>query len=331
MAATKGLGTTGDGVGTVTPLDHKLAQSGLLTKRGAGSNLIRPGVFFDGVVNLVQGTAGMSYNVQPFTAALSRSAAAGTVLICNDGVVNVATTAAPGSNSRIDIVYVWQREFSLDGVNSNPVIGVVQGAPAASPVAPSLAAFPGALELARITVAAGATATNGGGVTINQTAPFTSTAGGLLVFRNETERNAAVVGEGQLGWLLDMNYLQVFDGTSWAPVDLVNRQLDGTNSIITGRTQAGIGKITGNNTATISEVVTFPVPFKTGTIPMVIVNYMGSRTAGAFNAAGLSSGVAAAQGVIVSASQFTALINAGGSLPNTLDFYYSWIAIGESA
>lgn len=215
MPAIKGLGTTGLSGGTVTPLDHKLAQSGLIAKTGAGSNLIRPGLFYDGVTNIVLGKANMSYDVVPFTAALTRGAAAGTVLSGNPGVENVVTTAAPGSNSRIDVVYIWQREASLDGLNSDPVIGVVQGTAAVSPTVPSLAAFPGALELARITVAAGATATNGAGVTITQTAPFTCTAGGVLPFRSTTERNAATIAEGQLGWLIDSNVLEVFNGSAW--------------------------------------------------------------------------------------------------------------------
>lgn len=190
MAATKGLGTTGNGAGVVTPLDHKLAQSGLIAKVGAGSNLIRPGLFYDGVTNIVLGKPGMSYDVVAFTAATTRGGAAGSVLLTNDGVVNLPISSAPGSNSRIDVVYVWPREFLLDGVNSNPVIGVLEGSPGVSPVAPSLAAFPGAIELARITVAAGATATNGVGVTITQTAPFTTVDGGVLVRRTTAERDA---------------------------------------------------------------------------------------------------------------------------------------------
>lgn len=214
MAASKGLGTTGNGAGTVTPLDHKLAQAGLIAKTGAGTNLVRPGLFYDGVSTIVSGKANMSYDVAPFTAALTRGATAGAVLLSNDGTVNVATTAAPGSNSRIDSVYVWQREFSLDGTDSNPVIGVVQGTAAASPTAPSLAAFPGAIELARITVPAGVTATNSG-TTITQTAPFTAPAGGIVTFRNSTERDAATVTAGTLGFLLSDSTRHVSTGSGW--------------------------------------------------------------------------------------------------------------------
>jgi hypothetical protein len=218
MAATKGLGTTGDGAGTVTPLDHKLAQAGLISKGGGGSNLIRPGLFYDGVSNIVVGRANMAYDVLPFTAVLTRGAAAGAVLLANDGVVTVATTAAPGSNSRIDVIYVWQREFSLDGVDSNPVIGVLQGTPAAVPVAPSLSSLPGAVELARATVSAGATATNGGGVVITQTAPFTSVHGGHLVRRTTAEMNA--ISTPYLGLLCEVlsnGITYRYSGSTWQP------------------------------------------------------------------------------------------------------------------
>lgn len=224
MAITRGLGVTGNGAGVVTPLDHKLAQAGLITKRGAGSNLIRSGLFFDTTVNIVTGAANMSYNVAPFTAVLSRGAAAGAVLLSNDGTVNVVTTAAPGSNSRIDIVYAWQREFSLDGVDSNPVIGVVQGAPAAVPAAPSLAAFPGAVELARITVPAGVTATNSG-TTIVQSTRFTAAAGGVLYFRNVTERDEALnlVPDGTIGFVETTDDLWVHADGAWVAVMPRNR------------------------------------------------------------------------------------------------------------
>jgi hypothetical protein len=212
MAARHGLGTYGNAVGTVTPDDHKLAQAGLVTK--SAGNLIRPGLFYGGNATIVTGKANMSYDVAAFSGALTRGASSGAVLLSNDGVTNVVTTAAPGSNSRYDVVYVWQREYSLDGVDSNPVIGVVQGTAAASPTVPSLAAFPGALELARILVPAGVTATNSG-TTITQTAPFTATAGGVVPVRNATERDAGTWFEPQKVWLIDSDKEQVYVNGSW--------------------------------------------------------------------------------------------------------------------
>ncbi len=212
MAIKHGLGTYGNAVGTVTPEDHKLAQAGLIVKDTTGK--ARPGLFWEGNETIVTGKANMSYDVARFTAVTSRGATSGAVLLANDGVVNVVTTAAPGSNSRIDIVYVWQREFSLDGTDSNPVIGVAQGTAAASPVAPSLSGFPGAVELARILVPAGVTATNSG-TTITQTAPFTAAAGGVVHFRNSTEMDAeTTLPIGTLAEVAGAQY--VYNGSAWS-------------------------------------------------------------------------------------------------------------------
>lgn len=211
MTATHGEGVYGNSVGVTTPLDHKMAQAGEIVK--ASGNLIRPGLFWGGTANIVTGKANMSYDVAAFTCASTRGATAGAVKWANPGTENVATTAAPGSNSRIDIIYAWHREFSLDGVNSDPVIGVIQGTAAAIPAAPSLAAFPGAIELGRATVAAGITATTS--ATITQTATFTAMAGGVLAFRNTTERDAGTYQQGQTGWLIDSGVTQVYNGSSW--------------------------------------------------------------------------------------------------------------------
>jgi hypothetical protein len=336
MAVTKGLGTTGNGAGTVTPLDHKLAQAGLIAKTGAGTNLVRPGLFYDGVSTIVSGKANMSYDVAPFTAALTRGATAGAVLLSNDGTVNVVTTAAPGSNSRIDSVYVWQREFSLDGTDSNPVIGVVQGTAAASPVAPSLAAFPGAIELARITVPAGVTATNSG-TTITQTAPFTTVDGGVLVRRTTAERDAiASPMTGLLVRVLADGITYQYTGSTWidaAGTVFSHRQLDTTNDSGRFLIQQGIGRIAGANAASVSEAVTFPVAF--AAVPMVVCQHIGGRTTGAFNTTGLIEIAVPVMGqpVVPSTTGFTAKIHRtdGANLSTGFDMYYSWLAIGVAA
>lgn len=213
MTASNGLGTYGNGAGVVTPTAHKLAHLGLVSKTGAGTNTVRPGLFFDGVTTIVAGTANMSYDVAAFTAVSSRGGTAGAVFFANDGTVNVVTTAAPGTDSRIDVVYVWQREFSLDGGTTAPVIGVVQGAVAASPVAPSLSAFPGAIELARITVPAGVTATNSG-TTITQTAPFTALDGGPIPVRNVASLPAVAL-TGSLARAIDTDTTYRYSGSAW--------------------------------------------------------------------------------------------------------------------
>lgn len=245
MTATKGLGTYGEAVGVVTPLDHKMAQLGLIVKTAA--NTIRPGLFWDGNTTVVSGTANMSYNVRAFSAVTSRGATAGAVLLTNDGTYNVATTAAPGSNSRYDVVYVWPREYSLDGTDSNPVIGVEHGTAAAVPSVPSLAAFPGAIELARILVPAGVTATNSG-TTITQRAPFTATAGGVIPFRSTTERDEGTYLEGQLGWLIDTNRMIAYDGSTWGSLSPSSVMVP---SSVTGGTVGPTGAFSSSSVALV--------------------------------------------------------------------------------
>lgn len=176
------------GVGVTSPLDARLAIAGTVAK--AASGRARSGVFFEGNASLVSGTAGMSYAVARFVVAQARAAADGAVIFSNDGTVNVATPVAPAANSRIDIVYAWQRDFVTDGVDSNPVLEVANGVASPTPVAPTLP--DGAVELARATVSAGATATNGAGVVIEQTCKFTAAAGGLIVFRTAADRDADI-------------------------------------------------------------------------------------------------------------------------------------------
>lgn len=212
MTATHGEGTYGNGVGVVTPLEHKMAQVTEFVKTAA--NTVRAGVLWDGSATLVSGKANMSYDVRALSVILTRGSTAGAVKLTNDAVYNVTTTAAPGSNSRYDVVYIWQREYSLDGTDSNPVIGVVQGTAAASPTVPSLAAFPGALELARILVPSGVTATNSG-TTITQTGVFTAAAGGVVHVRNATERDAGTWLSGQKIFQVDTSDPQTLIGSTW--------------------------------------------------------------------------------------------------------------------
>jgi hypothetical protein len=111
--------------------------------------------------------------------------------------------------------------------------------------------------------------------------------------------------------------------------DLERRQLDTTNSEAALLTQSGIGKITGTGATSASEAVTFPEAFSA--VPVVVLNYIGYRNTAAFNPLGLSQSGAIAHGALVpSTAGFTAWLG-GATLANTIDWYYSWIAIGPRA
>lgn len=213
MTATHGEGAYGNATGVTTPTEHKMAQVTEFVKTTT-ANVIRPGVLYNGNASLITGKANMSYDVSAFSIATQRSATSGVMKWANDGIYNATTTAAPGSNSRIDLIVAWHREYALDGTDSNPVIFVVQGTPAAPPTAPSLASYPGAIELGRATVGAGITATTS--ATITQTAPFTSVDGGKVAFRTTTEMNlwtTALTDQRALDLSSGVTYR--WNGSSW--------------------------------------------------------------------------------------------------------------------
>src|SRR5690606_28435483 len=72
---------------------------------------------------------------------------------------------------------------------------------------------------------------------ITQTAPFTAAAGGVIPFRSSTERDAFSAAEGQLGWLMDSDILQVYTGAQWMAATPTPRRA--TLSLIRGVAPAG--------------------------------------------------------------------------------------------
>lgn len=113
------------------------------------------------------GTPNMSVNVGAGGAFIrgTQNANQGAYHVWNDGTVNLSITAADATNGRRDLVIAQVRDAFYSGATNDARITVVTGTPAASPVDPSLASFPNALVLARITVAAGDTAINTADIT----------------------------------------------------------------------------------------------------------------------------------------------------------------------
>lgn len=118
---------------------------------------------------VVSGTSGMAYTVSGGGLVLVRSSSGGAYLVGMPSSVTVETAASDGVNPRIDRIYALQPDPVFDGsaVDVSFTIGVVSGAPAASPVAPALPN--GAFQLAQKVIAAGAVSTAAG-------APFTDFA-----------------------------------------------------------------------------------------------------------------------------------------------------------
>lgn len=138
--------------------------------------------------NLVTGNSNsMSVTVHPFNAVLNRY---GALLIQNDGNVNVPISAAPSTNSRIDVVYVKQHETRapMSDDSDFPVFGVVKGVAAATPVAPSVPS--GGLALAQVLLPAGVSNTAASGVVITQTYIGAALKGDMLQVQTSAQRDA---------------------------------------------------------------------------------------------------------------------------------------------
>jgi hypothetical protein len=106
--------------------------------------------------------AAMAYSVSGGGLVLVRTASGGAYLVGMPSSVTVETQPADGVNPRIDRIYAKQPDPPIDGaaVETEFIIDVVSGVPAASPLPPALPA--GAIELARKEIAAGATNTQAG-------------------------------------------------------------------------------------------------------------------------------------------------------------------------
>lgn len=147
--------------------------------------------------NLVTGDSNsMSVTVHPFNAVLNRY---GALLIQNDGDVKVPLSAAPSANSRIDVVYVRQKESRppMSDDSDNPIFGVTKGVAAATPVAPSVP--DGALALAQVLLPAGVSNTAAAGVVITQTYIGAAMKGDMLRVQTSAQRDAmTMVPEGTL-------------------------------------------------------------------------------------------------------------------------------------
>lgn len=113
------------------------------------------------------GTPNMSVNVATGGCFIrgTLNANQGAYHLWNDGTVNLSISAADATNGRRDLVIAQVRDAAYSGATNDARITVVTGTPAASPADPSLASFPNALVLARITVAAGDTNINTADIT----------------------------------------------------------------------------------------------------------------------------------------------------------------------
>ncbi len=174
--------------------DTRRVTAGLVVRNADGTP--RAGVFPAHANTLVTGRATaplMAYDVAPFLAATSRINT-GVELIANDASTTITTTAAPASNSRIDVIWVRAQFVQHADANNDVVFGVTQGVAALTPTKPAIPT--GALELATAVITSTTVQTST--AVITSTHPFTASAGGVVMFRSRTEMDAWAAPDGAL-------------------------------------------------------------------------------------------------------------------------------------
>lgn len=211
MTFTRGLFIHPDATRGTTALESRQSLAGLIP--GAG--------VLDGLT--VSGTASWQYSVSAGHVATSRGIDTdGVVLFANDAPVLVDCSPAPGTGSRIDIIYAKHNDATTPNADpdSEAFAAVAEGVASGTPVAPEIP--DGAVELARATVGAGATNTDHANVTISHGERLiTTTLGGIMVTHSSAQRAAAyfnTTARPVFAWRTDTQTLDVAWGDGWKQI-----------------------------------------------------------------------------------------------------------------
>ncbi|GAA4707490.1 hypothetical protein APR04_003809 [Promicromonospora umidemergens] len=230
----------GDPLIGTSPTELRQALAAGFARADASAFGVRPGVLWGGAVS---GTAGWSYNVAPAGLVMSRGAVQGAYPAAITGVQAVPTDPAPGSGSRIDIVYGLQPDVDLGDTGNTPVIDVAIGVAAGSPAAPALP--PGALELGRATISSAMAQTLD--ATVASTAPITTAAGGMYEVPSFSALSRVVAPQNLDVARVGTNALYVYQSGAWrtiwqAPGGVARRQTFTGASAFVGATGVTFSK-----------------------------------------------------------------------------------------
>lgn len=211
MAADNALFTH---TGSTDAQHARLAMGGLIAVQGPSALDIRTGVLVaPGSRSLITGTSStgpMKVSVAAHQWVTSRGAANGPYLGKLAAATLVDIAVAPGSGTRVDVVWDKQQDSTLgvpspDGVTA-PQVGVTTGV-----VGQGKPAIPvGASELGTVTVTAGATRTDSAGVTIAQTARQTAARGARIPVLDAADRDGITPYRSLPVYRLDLGREQVY-------------------------------------------------------------------------------------------------------------------------
>lgn len=198
-----------------TPLDARLMDMARHVANADGSP--RTGVLGGASTSIVTATGTMNMAVAAAEFLTSKGKADGVAIFTNDGSVNVPITAAPVSNSRIDVIWVKHEDNTTGDAASLPIFGVTAGVAGAVPTKPAIPT--GALELATLRIYSGTTATNGGANVTTNTYQMTVARGGIVPFRTKTDLDLWTTAiSGQRAITLDTGQTYAYGSAGWLPL-----------------------------------------------------------------------------------------------------------------
>lgn len=181
MSVAFGIPQAADGTGT-TAADMRQIIGAKWSSQGVVSGLD------------VTGTTALRYDVAPGVATCSRGEADGMTEAYFPGGRTPAVAANASSSPRVDVVWMVAHDSTQGDADNLVTLGVTQGTPSASPVAP---AFPtSATPLAYVTLPAGATTT--ANATVQDVAyaiPYGASMG-ILLDRTDTSYKGIAQGSG---------------------------------------------------------------------------------------------------------------------------------------
>lgn len=216
MTANRGLFVRNNGTVGTTPIEGRLVLASMLAENSLG--VPRQGLLDQRATVVVSGTANMSYDVAACTPVLNRASNEGVYMFTLTGTTNVTTTAAPGTGSRWDLIYVKQSDLDKGDSVNTATVAVLQGTSSTgTPTKPTASLPAGAYVLAEALVNTGATATNGAQVTITQVWRYTALRGAPIPVRNTTERGEITPQVFTTVRRLDLgtSAIETYDGSSW--------------------------------------------------------------------------------------------------------------------
>lgn len=218
MTANRGLFVRNNANVGTTPIEGRLVLAALVAEASAG--VPRQGLLDQKTPNVVTGTTAtspMSYTIGPCTPVLNRATNEGAYVFTLTSNTTVTTTAAPGTGSRWDLIYVKQNDLDKGDSANTAIVGVVNGTASASPTKPYASVPAGAYVLAEAEVKAGATSTSHANVTISQVFRYTALRGAPIPVRDQAERDEITLkSPGLTVARLDrLGATERWNGTKW--------------------------------------------------------------------------------------------------------------------